>query len=98
MTYTITPAIRAAARRCGVEVRPSATKGKKLDAYIGERKIRSFGASGYGDYHIFQRTHGKEYADKKRQQYWTRHAKDAAVKYAPDGKLSAGWLAARILW
>lgn len=98
--YVITPAIRDAAKKIGVEVKPSTVKGKKLDAFDAKTgaKIRSFGANGYGDYHMFLRDKGKEYAEKRRKAYWTRHAKDANVKYAPDGKLSAGFLAAHVLW
>ena len=99
-SYKITPEIRDAARKAGVGVRVSTVAGKKLDAYdlkTGER-IRSFGALGYADYHIYLRTKGRAHAERMRKAYWARHASDAKVKYARDGKLSAGWLAARILW
>lgn len=99
MSYQITPAIRRAAERLGVTVKASTVKGKKLDAFDKDgRKIRSFGAAGMADYHVWKRTHGLEHAERRRKAYWSRHAKDANVKYAPDGNLSAGYLAARILW
>jgi hypothetical protein len=98
MSYTITPAIRAAAKREGVTVKPSTRPAKKLDAFIDGVFVRAFGATGYGDFHVYLRTEGRESAEKHRRSYHARHAKDASVKYAPDGKLSAGWLAAKILW
>ena len=98
--YLITPAIKAAAAKQGVVVRLSTTTGKKLDAIDPKTgsKIRAFGALGYGDYHVFLRTKGWVYAEAKRKAYWSRHARDARNKYARDGRLSAGWLAAHILW
>ena len=98
MVYTVTPAARAAARRCGVVVRPSTTPGKKLDAFVDGIKIRAFGDATMSDYHVYLRTHGREYAQRRRDAYWSRHRRDAARKYAADGRLSAGWLAAHILW
>lgn len=98
MVYVVTPTIRAAAARCGVVVRPSAVKGKKLDAFINGIKIRSFGDATMSDYHIYLRTHGKEYAMARRAAYLSRHQKDIKRKYAADGKYSAGWLAGHILW
>jgi hypothetical protein len=98
MTYTITSAIHAAAKKLGVEVKVSTVKGKKLDAFKNGKKIRSFGALGYGDYHVFLREKGKEFAEMKKRAYWSRHQKDANNKFAPDGELSAGYLAAHILW
>ena len=97
--YVITPAIRAAARKCGVEVRVSTTATKKLDALDKTgKKIRAFGGAGYPDFHVYLRTRGRKHAEQRRKAYWARHAKDASVKVSADGKLTAGWLAARILW
>lgn len=98
MSYKITFAIRFAARMLGVTVKHSTDPSKKLDVYKGGKKIRSIGASGFPDYHVYKRTHGKEYAERRRRAYWSRHEKDANIKYSPDGNLSAGYLAARILW
>jgi hypothetical protein len=98
MAYVITPAVRAAARRCGVIVRPSTVHGKKLDVYVDGVRIRSIGDASMPDFHTYLRTHGRAVAERRRDSYWARHQRDAHRRLAPDGHLSAGWLAARILW
>jgi hypothetical protein len=97
--YQITPAILDAAKKLGVVVKPSLKPNKKICVFTNDGKfIRSIGATGYGDFHIFLRRFGLDYAKAKRKLYWSRHAGDANIKLAKDGRLSAGFLAARILW
>lgn len=97
MPYQITQEIRAKAKAIGVTVKPSTRKGKKLDAYVDGQFQASFGATGYKDYELYKKEKGKEYTDEKRKAYKARHEKDRKVKYR-DGRLTAGFLADRILW
>lgn len=98
MSYTVTPEIRQRANALNITVKPSTRKGKKLDAYTKDGEyITSFGATGYKDYHIYRREEGAKVAEEKRKQYKARHEKDRKVKYR-DGKMTAGYLADRILW
>lgn len=99
MAYPITKEIRERAKQAGVVVKPSQKKDKKLDAFdkkTGEFQA-SFGGQGYKDYHIYKKEDGQQVANQKRKQYKARHEKDRKVKYR-DGKLTAGFLADRILW
>jgi hypothetical protein len=98
MTYTITQEIKRRADTLNITLKPSRNKSKKLDAYDKDGNfITSFGASGYKDYHIYRQEQGQAVADAKRKQYKARHEKDRHIKYR-DGKLTAGYLADRILW
>lgn len=97
MSYPITKEIRERAKWIGVEVKPSRKPEKKLDAYKDGEFQNSFGAKGYKDYHLYKKEYGQKVANEKRKQYKSRHDKDRKVKYR-DGKLTAGWLADKILW
>ena len=55
-------------------------------------KIASIGASGYEDYPTYIKTHGKEYAEKRRALYKIRHNNDRKIKW------SNGYLADKLLW
>jgi hypothetical protein len=98
--YVVTPAIRKAAAAVGVRVVPSTSARHKLDAYSLATGAfqNAFGGAGYADYHVYLRTHGPEYAARRRALYWQRHAKDAARRLDRHGKLSRGFLSARVLW
>jgi hypothetical protein len=97
MSYPITAEIRTRAKAVGVDVKASSVKGKKLDAYKDGIKQASFGAKGYKDYHLYKKEEGQSVANQKRKQYKSRHEKDRHIKYR-NGKLTAGYLADRILW
>lgn len=97
MTYQITDEIRRRAKNLGIEVKPSKNKDKKLDAYKDGVFQASFGAKGYKDFHIYKREDGKKVANAKRKQYKARHEKDRHTKYR-DGKLTASFLADKVLW
>lgn len=92
MSYTITRYTQRKARKLGVTVKRSTTKGKKIDVIKNGKKIASVGALGYEDYPTFQKTHGKTYANMKRRAYKTRHEKDRHKRW------SRGWLADQLLW
>lgn len=90
--YSITAYSRRQAKRLGVTIRPSTVKGKKIDVYKGGEKVASVGAVGYSDYPTYIKSHGKEYADRRRQLYKQRHSRDRKVRG------SAGYYADQLLW
>lgn len=96
MSYHITTEIKKKAKSIGVEVKPSTVKGKKLDAYKDGVKQASFGASSYNDYHTWKRTKGEAYANERRRLYHLRHKNEGPKM--KDGKLTASYLAKKLLW
>jgi hypothetical protein len=90
--YEITKYTYSKAKKIGVTVKNSTVKNKKIDVFKNDKKIASVGALGYEDYPTFMKTHGKEYAKKKRKAYKTRHNKDRH-KYG-----TKGWYADKLLW
>ena len=90
--YKITRYTQQQAKKLGVKVAPSKTKGKKIDVFKGDKKVASVGAVGYGDYPTFMKQEGKEFADKRRKLYKMRHEKDRHVKG------SKGFYADKLLW
>lgn len=88
--YQIKPLQIAKAKKYGYTIKPSKSKGKKIDVYRNGVKIASIGAVGYKDYATYLKEQSLEYANAKRQQYKARHAND--IKKGR-GRLS--WL---ILW
>jgi hypothetical protein len=93
MSYKIKPYSYTQAEKLGVTIKPSKVSGKKIDVFNknGE-KLASIGAIGYGDYPTFISEKGKDYADKRRKAYKTRHESDRHVRG------SAGFYADKILW
>ena len=63
MAYIITKYTKAQAKKIGVIVKLSGTKGKKIDVFKGGKKVASVGAIGYGDYPTFLKSKGKKYAE-----------------------------------
>lgn len=96
--YQITPAIRAAAKKLGITIKGSTRKNKKLDAFVDGVYQCSFGDINYSDYHMYQRTHGIDYAKKRRALYRQRHKGEGEKKYGSNGKLTPGYCAWHILW
>lgn len=90
--YTISAHTKSQAKKLGVEVRRSKSKGKKLDVFKKGKKIASIGALGYSDYPTFMKTHGKAHAEKRRSAYKKRHSKDRSKKGSP------GYYADKLLW
>jgi len=83
--YKITKYSFDKAKLIGVQIKPSTVKNKKIDVYIGSKKITTIGDSRYSD---FATTQNKE----QRRLYRIRHAKNIAIKG------SRGWYASEILW
>lgn len=73
--YQITDYTKQKAKQLGVSVKPSNTKGKKLDVFQDKKLISSIGAINYMDYPSYILKEGKEYADKRRKLYKARHEK-----------------------
>ena len=92
MSYIITAHTRREAKKLGVVVKVSSNKKKKLDVFKNGKKVASIGARNYGDYGTFLREKGKEFADKRRKAYKSRHAKNLKVVGSP------GYYANKLLW
>ena len=90
--YEISEYSKIKASKLGVDIKPSKSKGKKIDVFKEGKKITSIGAKGYKDYPTYIKEKGKSYADKRRKLYKDRHHKDR-TKYG-----SRGWYADKILW
>lgn len=90
--YKITERQKANARRLGVTIRPSKSKGKKIDVFKNGKKVASVGALGYADYDIYLRKAGKWVADSRRKAYKSRHESNRHVANSP------GFYADKILW
>ena len=93
MSYTITPYSYKKAKSLGVTIKPSTVKGKKIDVFnkAGE-KVASIGALGMNDYPTWIKKMGKEFADRRRAAYKSRHEKDRHIIG------TAGYYADSILW
>ena len=85
------------AKKIGIDIKLSKNKDKKFDAYKDGVKQASFGAKDYMDYEKYKKEDGLEVANKKRLAYRARHKDDINVK-TRDGKMTAGYLANKILW
>ena len=83
MAYAITEYSKRKAASMSVIIKPSTRKHKKIDVFKNGRRLCSIGDTRYGDFPTFLRTHGKEYADKRRKLYHLRHTtKGIASRYA----------------
>jgi hypothetical protein len=87
--YQITDYTKIKAKEQGLQVKPSTNKSKKIDVFKNREKIASIGASSYGDYPSYIKSHGKAFADERRRLYNLRHKKDTGI---------AGKLAKSLLW
>ena len=97
MAYTILPYHKTQAKKLGVTIRPSTSRGKKIDVFKNGKKVATIGAMGYGDYAIYKSLERqgkvpKGYANQRRIAYKTRHRKDRFVRG------SNGYYADNILW
>tara|TARA_R110000765_G_scaffold80812_4_gene158343 strand:+ start:102 stop:380 length:279 start_codon:yes stop_codon:yes gene_type:complete len=90
--YTIKPRQKRAAKRIGFSIKPSTDSKKKVDVYLGDKKISSIGAIEYSDYATYIKTNGLEYANKRKSAYLARHEKTRKVVG------SKSYYAAKILW
>ena len=95
MSYTIKARQKAQAKKIGVSIKPSENKKKKVDVFKDKKKVGSVGAMGYSDYATYIKTIGKKDANKKREAYLKRHAKEPKTK---NGKRTNSYYADVILW
>jgi hypothetical protein len=90
--YFITDYTKKQAKKLGVTVKQSSNKDKKIDVIKNKVVIASVGATGYSDYPTYMRTHGLEYANKRRKLYKMRHNDDRKINN------SNGFYVDRLLW
>ena len=97
MAYTIKTYTKNQAKKIGVTVKPSKTKGKKIDVFKKGVKVASVGAIGYKDYPTYMQLEKrgkvpKGTALKRRKLYKIRHKNDRSVRN------SNGYYADKLLW
>jgi hypothetical protein len=95
--YKISDYTKKRAKALGVEVKPSRTKGKKIDVFKNGTKVASVGALGYADYPTSMRLERQGKVESgtaviRRRSYKARHQKDRVVRG------SAGYYADQLLW
>lgn len=89
--YEITQYSKDQAKKLNVVIKPSSRKNKKIDVYKDGEYVVSIGDKRYKDYPTYMKE-DKELANKRREAYKKRHAKDRNV---PN---TAGYYADRLLW
>ena len=89
--YSITQYSKDQAKKLGVSIKPSTRKNKKIDVFKDGEYVVSIGDVRYKDYPTYMKE-DKELAEKRRQAYKKRHAKDRNVLN------TAGYWADRLLW
>jgi hypothetical protein len=92
MSYTITDYTKRQAQKLGVKVKPSKNKGKKIDVFIGDKKVASVGALGMMDYPNWIKSRGLKYARERRRLYKIRHEKTRNKVGSPS------YYADKLLW
>lgn len=91
--YKITDYTKKQAKRLGVQVFPSDNPKKKIEVYDKNGLFMFYGGdSSYSDYPSYIKSHGKEYADKRRRLYRIRHKKEI------ENEGSRGWFISKLLW
>lgn len=90
--YDILPYTIKKAKTIKVQIKPSTHKNKKIDVFKNGVLIYSIGDNRFSDYPHLLKTHGKEYADKRRALYHLRHKKDISILG------SKGWLSSFLIW
>jgi ribosomal protein L7/L12 len=67
--YEISEYSKIKASKLGVDIKPSKSKGKKIDVFKEGKKITSIGAKGYKDYPTYIKEKGKSYAEQRRKSW-----------------------------
>jgi hypothetical protein len=78
-----------------IELSKSNRKDKKWKVKVKNKNIH-FGASGYGDYTIWNKEKGKEFADKKKKAYLARHKVNE--NWNKSGIDTSGFWARWLIW
>jgi hypothetical protein len=97
MAYRIKRYTYEKAKKLGVEVKPSKTKGKKIDVFKNGEKVASVGALGMNDYPTYLEKEkdgvvAQGTANRRRKAYKMRHEKDRHIRG------SKGFYADKLLW
>jgi hypothetical protein len=97
MGYKIKRYTYQQAEKLGVDVKPSKTKGKKIDVFKKGKKVASVGALGMNDYPTFMEKEKEGLvpegtAKRRRKAYKGRHEKDRHKRG------SKGFYADKLLW
>jgi hypothetical protein len=96
MAYRITKYTKNQAIKNGLTVKPSKSKGKKIDVFKKAQKVASVGATGYKDYptYLSLEREGKVpkgTASKRRKAYKARHVHRKKIG-------TPAWYADKLLW
>lgn len=97
MPYKIKSYSKTQAQKLGVDIKPSKTKGKKIDVFKSGKKVASIGALGMNDYPTYKELEKNKKvkegtAEKRRKLYKIRHDSDRK-KVGTNG-----YFADKILW
>jgi hypothetical protein len=97
LPYKIKSYSKNQAQKLGVDIKPSKTKGKKIDVFKSGKKVASIGALGMNDYPTYKELEKNKKveqgtAEKRRKLYKTRHESDRK-KVGTNG-----YYADKILW
>lgn len=97
MPYKIKSYSKIQAQKLGVDIKPSKTKGKKIDVFKSGKKVASIGALGMNDYPTYKELEKNKKvkegtAEKRRKLYKIRHDSDRK-KVGTNG-----YFADKILW
>jgi hypothetical protein len=97
MAYKIKRYTYQQAEKLGVDVKPSKTRGKKIDVFKKGKKVASVGALGMNDYPTYMEKEREGdvpegTAKKRRKAYKNRHEKDRHKRG------SKGYYADKLLW
>ena len=68
---------------------------KKLDVYLRNKKIETIGDINLGDFPTFIEERGIEFANKRREAFYSRFKRLPDVK---DGKIQTIWWSRYLLW
>ena len=91
--YHLRPYHKLKARQLGVVIRPAIKNPYKIDVFTKEGEyITSIGNRKYKDFILYAEEEGFEVAERRRELYHKRHAKDSKVEG------SRGYFAKHILW
>ena len=90
-SYEILPYSYKQAKKLGITIEPSKNKNKKIDVYKDGKYICAIGDVNYNDYPMYLESKGKEYAEKRRVLYHSRHKKENVPN-------TRGYYALNILW
>ena len=92
MPYKIKQLQKDKAKELGVVIAPSKNPEKKIDVFIGDKKVASIGNKNYSDYATYRKENGVKYADERKRLYKLRHNKTRQIKN------SNSYYADKILW